>query len=282
MKYLMFTILISLLTTIVAVNAHYIVTNITTYSPPDPPITHGKFVGIRKPSLRTNLSESKYTPTIYDPITDTALPAMRCNRDPYHAAEVITIHAGDNVTIHVESEFDDEKTGITYGWYHPGPLFVYMARMPDGIEGGVSEWDGAGEVWFKIYEQGPLPYIASSLDATWPSSRKTSLTLTIPPTLPAGQYLLRPEHLALHNAPYDLATKTFIPNPQFYMVCIQLQVNNSEEQGTGDPSPLVEFPGAYHMDDEGVKAAGFMTWNWILGTKINYTMPGPKVWDWRV
>lgn len=66
------------------------------------------------------------------------------------------------------------------------------------------------------------------------------------------------------------------------MVCIQLQVNNSEEQGTGNPSPLVEFPGAYQMNDDGVKAAGFINWDWKVGTKINYTMPGPKVWDWRV
>lgn len=121
---------------------------------------------------------------------------MRCNRDPYATTEVITINAGENVTMHVESKFDRESSSTVFGWYHPGPLFVYMGRMPDSAEGGVSKWDGAGKVvsysslpclqfdqrkekflqiilsqWFKIYEEGPLPFAAGSADATWPPTR---------------------------------------------------------------------------------------------------------------
>ncbi|GJN72100.1 hypothetical protein PLICBS_006171 [Purpureocillium lilacinum] len=34
---------------------------------------------------------------------------------------------------------------------HIGPVLVYMAKAP----GDPSQWDGSGEVWFKINEWGP-------------------------------------------------------------------------------------------------------------------------------
>ncbi len=37
--------------------------------------------------------------------------------------------------------------------YHPGPLAFYMARVPAGAT--AASFDGAGSVWFKIYEEQP-------------------------------------------------------------------------------------------------------------------------------
>jgi hypothetical protein len=43
---------------------------------------------------------------------------------------------------------------LTYGSspavYHPGPLFAYMAKVPEGTT--AAEFTGEGAVWFKIYE----------------------------------------------------------------------------------------------------------------------------------
>lgn len=37
--------------------------------------------------------------------------------------------------------------------YHPGPEFVYLAKVPSGRT--AANWDGSGAVWFKIYQRGP-------------------------------------------------------------------------------------------------------------------------------
>lgn len=45
---------------------------------------------------------------------------------------------------------------------HPGVLQAYMAKAP----GAVSDFDGSGNVWFKIYEDAPT-ITASGM--SWPS-----------------------------------------------------------------------------------------------------------------
>ena len=47
--------------------------------------------------------------------------------------------------------------------YHAGPVLVYLARVPSGKT--AANFDGAGAVWFKIYQQGPT--FGSQLG--WPS-----------------------------------------------------------------------------------------------------------------
>ena len=67
----------------------------------------------------------------------------------------------------------------------------------------------------------------------------TKLTARIPPSLPGGEYLIRVEHIALHKP----------GTPQHYVACGQLKVSGS---GSGNPGPLVTFPGAYHKTDPGL------------------------------
>lgn len=35
--------------------------------------------------------------------------------------------------------------------FHPGPLQFYMAKVPSGKT--AKDWDGSGQVWFKIYSE---------------------------------------------------------------------------------------------------------------------------------
>ena len=67
--------------------------------------------------------------------------------------------------------------------------------------------------------------------------------MTVPKSLPAGSYLLRIEHIALHQA-------STLNGAQFYISCAQVKVTGG---GSGTPSPLVSFPGAYKNTDPGIK-----------------------------
>lgn len=84
---------------------------------------------------------------------------------------------------------------------------------------------------------------------------------TVPASLLAGNYLVRHELLALHQA----------KAPQFYAECAQIVVTGS---GSAQPSGdyLANIPGYASQSDPGVTVD---TYNSAITT---YTCPGPKVW----
>lgn len=144
-----------------------------------------------------------------------------------------------------------------------------MAKAP----GAAVDFDGSGEVWFKILDMGPT---FSGGKATWPlyglcSSCLSSTRLTrssdtysyhIPSNLPSGDYLLRFEQLGIHN-PYPAGT------PQYYIECAQITVTNG---GTGTPGPLVSIPGWVKGDEPGYVV------NIYDPSFSSYVTPGPDVW----
>ena len=134
---------------------------------------------------------------------------------------------------------------------HPGPLIFYMARVPDGQN--VNTWTPSGNVWFKIDQYGNKVGSYPPFEA-----EMTEFYTTIPANLRPGNYLLRAEHIGLHiyNA------------PQFYIACAQVAVTGS---GTGNPTSLVAFPGAYAASNPG------LTFN-IYAENGAYPYPGPAVW----
>lgn len=85
------------------------------------------------------------------------------------------------------------------------------------------------------------------------------MVVTLPKSLPSGDYLVRAEHLALHIA----------NQPQFYIGCGQITVTDG---GNGTPGPLVAFPGAYKSGDPSI----YNNFNYPK-PKV-YTPPGPAVW----
>jgi hypothetical protein len=70
----------------------------------------------------------------------------------------------------------------------------------------------------------------------------TTVTFTIPAATPDGEYLFRVEHIGLHVAQSS-------GGAQFYLSCGQISVT---EGGSGTPTPLVAFPGAYSATDPGI------------------------------
>jgi hypothetical protein len=88
------------------------------------------------------------------PVTDVSLLDIRCNvgASTKSAAQIQTIPAGGKITFAAAPDI-----------YHPGPLMAYMAKVPAGKT--AANWDGSGNVWFKVFELGPK--FGSAL--TWPS-----------------------------------------------------------------------------------------------------------------
>lgn len=132
---------------------------------------------------------------------------------------------------------------------HLGPVIVYLAKSDSG----------AGNVWFKIYEDG---YTAS--DGQWAVNRlinnKGRVDVTIPADIAPGNYLLRGEVLALHNG-YAL------DGVQPYVGCVELTISGS---GSANPAG-VAFPGAYVDTDPG------LLFN-IYQAFTSYPIPGPALY----
>ncbi|KAK2760370.1 hypothetical protein FQN54_002440 [Arachnomyces sp. PD_36] len=176
------------------------------------------------------------------PVEDVSSDLLACYEKANRAAaDVQSVAAGSEIGF---------VSSNTIG--HPGPVLWYMAAVPEGED--VTTWEPTGDVWFKIDQHGDkgLEYPEFETDFT-------EIFTTIPSAVPAGDYLLRGEHIGLHIA----------GSPQFYLACAQLTVTGG---GSGSPSPLVAFPGAYSMDDPGLTAD-------IYGGSGPYEYPGPAVWS---
>ncbi|KAK6340604.1 hypothetical protein TWF696_008929 [Orbilia brochopaga] len=145
-------------------------------------------------------------------------------------------------------------------WTHAeGCVMVYMAKCPSG---GCNSWTGTGANWFKINQVGLIS--GTMGHGTWGAGQVLDTlkwTVTIPAALPSGEYLIRHELLALHQA----------NNPQFYPECAQLTITGG---GNGVPGPLVDLQKAYSGSDPSVNVDIYIA----DAAKTTYTCPGPAVW----
>jgi len=201
----------------------------------------------------------------YDgPIMDVTSNDIICNGgiNPYHTPlpnSTITVPAGAQVTAewhHTLTGADPSDSQDPIDPSHHGPVITYLAKIPNAQQSTVT-----GLQWFKIQEDGLI-----AANQSWGVDRmitnKGKVTFTIPSCIPAGQYLLRHELIALHAA-------TAYPGAQFYVECAQIQIT-----GGGSTSPAtVSFPGAYKGTDPGI------TVNIYYPLLTSYTIPGPPVFS---
>lgn len=124
-------------------------------------------------------------------------------------------------------------------WTHQqGPVMVWMYKCA----GDFGACDGKGKNWFKIDQTGmTAPPLSGTGWGTNLIYKNLQYSSKIPATLAPGNYLVRHELLALHQA----------NTPQFYPECAQLQVTGS---GTASPSGafLTAIPGYATQKDPGV------------------------------
>lgn len=92
----------------------------------------------------------------HSPVQDVTSSAMTCYElTPGTGAPKITpVTAGSKFTFTV-----DPSVG------HPGPISFWMAKAPSGKT--AADFDGKGNVWFKIYQDGPSGLGTGTI--TWPT-----------------------------------------------------------------------------------------------------------------
>ncbi|TVY85733.1 putative endo-beta-1,4-glucanase D, partial [Lachnellula willkommii] len=195
------------------------------------------------------------------PVTDPTSTAMRCNSQTGITGKC-TVAAGQTVTVEMHQQPGDRScANEAIGGAHYGPVIVYLSAVADAATA-----DGSAG-WFKVFED---TWSATSTDAVgdadnWGTNDLNTccgrMNVLIPSDIPAGDYLLRAEVIALHVASSS-------GGAQFYMTCYQLTVTGG---GSASPS-LVSFPGAYQATDPGILIN-------IHAAMSTYIAPGPTVYS---
>ncbi|KAJ7497441.1 glycoside hydrolase [Mycena latifolia] len=196
-------------------------------------------------------------PPSNNPVTDVTSTDLTCNVGGLSGTGVSTlsIAAGTNLTF--EWHQHAQRTGedaISSG--HKGPVLVYIAKAPTTA----AAFNGQGAVWTKIYQSGLLTPSSMTWATDVVNTNLGKHSVVLPASLPAGEYLVRAEIIALHVA----AT---YPGAQIYIGCAQVKITSG---GSAVP-PKVSLPGAYHSTDPGITVN-------IYNNLQNYTIPGPAVW----
>ncbi|KAK3346062.1 glycosyl hydrolase family 61-domain-containing protein [Lasiosphaeria hispida] len=193
------------------------------------------------------------SPPNNNPVKDLASPDLVCNVNGGKAASsFVTAAAGSTLTFEWfhENRGDDIIDGT-----HKGPVITYIAPFTTG--------NGAQAIWTKIAEAG----FASgkwAVDTLIANKGKTDFVL--PANLAAGQYLIRQEIIALHEA--DAATNVNAARgAQFYPSCVQVEVTGS---GTAVPSQNFDFNTGYTSADPGILFS-------LYASFASYPIPGPAV-----
>lgn len=75
----------------------------------------------------------------------------KCYQTTMQGSQTLDVQAGTTINFNARAAIS-----------HPGSLNVYMAKAPAGT--AVSEWDGSGDVWFKVrLDQKGVPVSAQVL-----------------------------------------------------------------------------------------------------------------------
>ncbi|KAK4149260.1 glycoside hydrolase [Chaetomidium leptoderma] len=197
-------------------------------------------------------------PPSNSPVTSVTSSDLACNVGGSKGVSgFCEVNAGDPFTVEMHAQPNDRScSNEAIGGNHFGPVMVYMSKVDDA-----SSADGASGSWFKVDELG---YDAAS--KTWGTDKLNAncgkREFTIPSKIPAGDYLIRAEAIALHTAGQS-------GGAQFYMSCYQVKIAG----GSGQLPAGVKLPGAYSASDPGILVD-------IWGNGFSeYTIPGPAVID---
>ncbi|KAF9444446.1 lytic polysaccharide monooxygenase [Macrolepiota fuliginosa MF-IS2] len=193
-----------------------------------------------------------------NPVTDVTSTDITCNVGGTSGSSVSTASISAGATITFEWHQHAQRTGedaISGG--HKGPVQVYIAKAPSTA----ASFDGQGAVWTKIYSSGLIDPASQQWATDVVNANSGKHSVTIPASLPAGEYLLRAEIIALHVA-------SSYPGAQFYIGCAQVNISGG---GSASP-PKISLPGSYQGSDPGITVN-------IYNNLQSYTAPGGAVWS---
>jgi cellulase len=154
---------------------------------------------------------------------------------------------------------------------HKGPVLSYLAPC----NGPCSAVDATSLKFVKIAEKG---WIDDSIEeGYWAADQlledDSSWNITVPMELKAGEYVLRTEIIALHQAHLAVGNGTKSPvGAEFYPQCISLSV---EGNGARSVEGGVDARRFYRGDDKGI------AYRPLHETRehADYVIPGPKIWE---
>ncbi|KAF8417973.1 family 61 glycoside hydrolase [Tirmania nivea] len=189
-----------------------------------------------------------------DPVIDMRSNDMSCNvNGEIPVARACPVAAGSEITF-VWRTWPDASQPGSLNPGHQGPCAVYMKAVSD-----VTKSPGYGGGWFKIWHDG---YRDGKFCAQRIIENNGRMTVKIPSDLKGGDYLIRVEQLALHQAQK-------LGGAQWYVGCGQLIVSSTG--GSASPS-WVSIPGHSRSSDPGVHYQYFSPPN---GSHNGYVIPGP-------
>ncbi|CUA73231.1 Endoglucanase-4 [Rhizoctonia solani] len=189
------------------------------------------------------------------PITSANDPNMNCGIGAKEAAQVAAANPGDKVTL-------SWKSGRDKNWGHSiGPIMTYLAQVPAGQT--ADKFNTRNAKFFKIDQTGQTGGAGSGWVQASIKGGK-SYTLTLPNDLPAGDYIMRHELIALHFAQKK-------DGAQFYPACVQLRVGGGSNAPKAISAQTVSFPGGYTANDKSLFVPDLFKNNFV------YTFPGPAV-----
>ncbi|PVF97939.1 hypothetical protein CPB86DRAFT_395346 [Serendipita vermifera] len=189
------------------------------------------------------------------PVTSVSSSDVACNAGAATSPGYCNVPAGSQVTVEMHQQPGDRScSNEAIGGNHDGPVIVYMAKVDNALTAS-----GTSAGWFKVAQAGLLSTDYWGTDSLNKNCGK--FTFTVPSCIPAGDYLIRAEVIALHVA-------GSVGGAQLYMSCYTVKVT-----GGGSTSPsTVRFPGAYSAQDPGI------LFN-LYGSYTSYTVPGPAVFS---
>ncbi|PBP21049.1 Glycosyl hydrolase family 61 [Diplocarpon rosae] len=179
-------------------------------------------------------------------------PNIICHKNATNAQTSATVKAGGMV----------ELQWTTWPSSHHGPVLDYLADCG----GDCKTVDKTTLKFFKIDGVGLLD--DATLPGKWATdtleANNNTWSVTIPPTIAPGNYVLRHEIIALHSAGQ-------VNGAQNYPQCINLQVT-----GSGTDSPAGTLGTAlYQETDAGIEVN-------IYATIASYAIPGPALYEGAV
>ena len=175
-----------------------------------------------------------------NPVKDVTSPDIACNVNGGIAApNFVSAAAGDKITF---EWYHDNRGDDIIAASHEGPVQIYISQYDASPAG-----NGTGAIWSKIASQG---YDATTKKWAVDNliANKGKFDFTLPSELAPGQYLVRGEVIALHEA--DVAyTSNNIRGAQFYPGCVQFEVTGS---GSATPPTDYDFQKQYTETDPGI------------------------------